>query len=162
MSAGSTSKRIWGTHCVHMLRVAQHHMREGQLLTQTQEEMLLIGGFGLFWLGTPGPVPVSYPSPSTFLFSPPPLSFDHRRKYGIYAFVRVLGSLAIDVESDHTSQVIKCVLGLRKSDTYSFSSTRPFPFCSLACGPVVVKATVTDFGGIGCSVQTPDPYFQLC
>jgi len=30
--------------------VAQHHMREGQMLTQTQEEMILIGGFGLFWL----------------------------------------------------------------------------------------------------------------
>jgi len=30
--------------------VAQHHMREGHLLTQTQEEMILIGGFGLFWI----------------------------------------------------------------------------------------------------------------
>ena len=36
-------------------RVAQHHMREGHLLTQTQEEMILIGGFGLFWLGTSSP-----------------------------------------------------------------------------------------------------------
>ena len=44
------------TYDVHLFRVAQHHMREGQLLTQTQEEMLLIGGFGLFWLGTSGPV----------------------------------------------------------------------------------------------------------
>lgn len=37
---------------VHVSRVAQHHVREGHLLTQTQEEMILIGGFGLFWLGT--------------------------------------------------------------------------------------------------------------
>lgn len=28
-----------------------HHRREGQLLTQTQEEMVLIVGFGLFWMG---------------------------------------------------------------------------------------------------------------
>jgi hypothetical protein len=28
-----------------------HHKRNGQLLTQGQEEILLIGGFGLFWVG---------------------------------------------------------------------------------------------------------------
>ena len=28
-----------------------HHRREGQLMTQTQEEMVLICGFGLFWIG---------------------------------------------------------------------------------------------------------------
>lgn len=28
-----------------------HHRREGQLMTQTQEEMALICGFGLFWIG---------------------------------------------------------------------------------------------------------------
>ncbi|KAK0486986.1 hypothetical protein EDD18DRAFT_656303 [Armillaria luteobubalina] len=28
-----------------------HHRREGQLLTQTQEEMILIAGLGLFWVG---------------------------------------------------------------------------------------------------------------
>lgn len=32
--------------------VGMHHAREGQVMTQTQEEMVLIGGFGLFWLGT--------------------------------------------------------------------------------------------------------------
>jgi len=30
--------------------VAQHHLREGQLLTEGQEELIIIGGFGLFWL----------------------------------------------------------------------------------------------------------------
>ncbi|KAH8094789.1 hypothetical protein BXZ70DRAFT_946067 [Cristinia sonorae] len=29
--------------------VVSHHRREGHLLTQTQEEMILIGAFGLFW-----------------------------------------------------------------------------------------------------------------
>jgi len=33
-----------------MFLVITHHRRQGQLLTQTQEEMLLIGGFGLFWM----------------------------------------------------------------------------------------------------------------
>ncbi|KAL1747445.1 hypothetical protein HDZ31DRAFT_72215 [Schizophyllum fasciatum] len=33
-----------------MVLVTLHHRREGHLLTQTQEEMMLIGGFGLFWL----------------------------------------------------------------------------------------------------------------
>ena len=28
-----------------------HHRREGHLLTQTQEEMVLIAGFALFWMG---------------------------------------------------------------------------------------------------------------
>ncbi|TCD66993.1 hypothetical protein EIP91_000673 [Steccherinum ochraceum] len=32
--------------------VVTHHRREGQVLTQTQEEMLLIGAFGLFWFGS--------------------------------------------------------------------------------------------------------------
>lgn len=35
-----------------MLLVMLHHRREGQLLTQTQEEMVLIAGFGLFWVAT--------------------------------------------------------------------------------------------------------------
>lgn len=30
--------------------VTQHHLREGQVLTEAQEELILIGGFGLFWL----------------------------------------------------------------------------------------------------------------
>jgi len=30
--------------------VTMHHRREGRLLTQTQEEMVLICGFGLFWI----------------------------------------------------------------------------------------------------------------
>ncbi|KAG7096946.1 hypothetical protein E1B28_004344 [Marasmius oreades] len=33
-----------------MFLVSFHHRREGHVLTQTQEEMVLIGGFGLFWL----------------------------------------------------------------------------------------------------------------
>jgi len=33
-----------------MFLVTMHHRREGHLLTQTQEEILLIGGFGLFWM----------------------------------------------------------------------------------------------------------------
>ncbi|KAK0190921.1 hypothetical protein F5146DRAFT_1046321 [Armillaria mellea] len=33
-----------------MLLVMLHHRREGQLLTHTQEEMILIAGFGLFWV----------------------------------------------------------------------------------------------------------------
>ncbi|KAJ8086636.1 ubiquitin-conjugating enzyme E2 H [Marasmius tenuissimus] len=33
-----------------MVLVSMHHRREGHILTQTQEEMVLIGGFGLFWL----------------------------------------------------------------------------------------------------------------
>ena len=28
-----------------------HHNREGHLMTQTQEEMVLIGSFALFWMG---------------------------------------------------------------------------------------------------------------
>lgn len=28
-----------------------HHRMEGQLLTQTQEEAVLIGGFALLWIG---------------------------------------------------------------------------------------------------------------
>jgi hypothetical protein len=52
---------MYVTYCVDVCRVSQHHMREGHLLTQTQEEMILIGGFGLFWLGTFGPVPVLCP-----------------------------------------------------------------------------------------------------
>ncbi|KAK0242798.1 hypothetical protein EDD85DRAFT_303274 [Armillaria nabsnona] len=37
-----------------MLLVMLHHRHEGQLLTQTQEEMILIAGFGLFWVGRAG------------------------------------------------------------------------------------------------------------
>lgn len=33
-----------------MFLVTLHHRREGHLLTQGQEEILLIGGFGLFWV----------------------------------------------------------------------------------------------------------------
>ncbi|KAF9259528.1 hypothetical protein L218DRAFT_874634 [Marasmius fiardii PR-910] len=33
-----------------MFMVSVHHHREGHVLTQTQAEMVLIGGFGLFWL----------------------------------------------------------------------------------------------------------------
>ncbi|TRM67577.1 hypothetical protein BD626DRAFT_479200 [Schizophyllum amplum] len=33
-----------------MVLVTLHHRQEGHLLTQNQEEMMLIGGFGLFWL----------------------------------------------------------------------------------------------------------------
>lgn len=33
-----------------MFMVTMHHRREGGLLTQTQEEMVLICGFGLFWI----------------------------------------------------------------------------------------------------------------
>lgn len=29
--------------------VVTHHRRDGQLLTQLQEEMILVGAFGLFW-----------------------------------------------------------------------------------------------------------------
>lgn len=50
-------------------RVAQHHMREGEMLTEAQEELIFIGGFGLFWLGTSGLTPVWYPP--AFLSSPP-------------------------------------------------------------------------------------------
>jgi len=33
-----------------MVLVAHHHRREGGLLTQPQEEMILIGAVGLFWI----------------------------------------------------------------------------------------------------------------
>ncbi|KAF8076403.1 hypothetical protein FPV67DRAFT_1406461, partial [Lyophyllum atratum] len=39
--------------CSMMFLVTMHHRRDGQLLTQTQEEMVLICGFGLFWIGEP-------------------------------------------------------------------------------------------------------------
>lgn len=32
-----------------------HHQRGGRMMTQTQEEMILIGAFGLFWLCTSSP-----------------------------------------------------------------------------------------------------------
>jgi len=38
--------------CSMMFLVTMHHRRDGQLLTQTQEEMVLICGFGLFWIAT--------------------------------------------------------------------------------------------------------------
>jgi len=31
--------------------VMLHHRKEGQVLTESQEEFILIGVFGLFWLG---------------------------------------------------------------------------------------------------------------
>ncbi|KAH9077357.1 hypothetical protein EDB83DRAFT_2349659 [Lactarius deliciosus] len=34
-----------------MIFVVTHHRRNGQVLTQDQEEMILIGAFGLFWFG---------------------------------------------------------------------------------------------------------------
>jgi len=33
-----------------MVMIAHHHRREGGLLTQPQEEMILMGAFGLFWI----------------------------------------------------------------------------------------------------------------
>ncbi|KAF9464604.1 hypothetical protein BDZ94DRAFT_1161622 [Collybia nuda] len=33
-----------------MFLVTMHHRRDGQMLTRTQEEMVLICGFGLFWM----------------------------------------------------------------------------------------------------------------
>ena len=35
--------------CYHS--IVTHHRRNGQVLTQDQEEMILIGAFGLFWFG---------------------------------------------------------------------------------------------------------------
>ncbi|KAH0587544.1 hypothetical protein J132_08475 [Termitomyces sp. J132] len=35
-----------------MFLVTMHHRRQGELLSQTQEEMVLICGFGLFWIAT--------------------------------------------------------------------------------------------------------------
>jgi hypothetical protein len=148
---------------VHVFRVAQHHMREGQMLTQTQEEMLLIGGFGLFWLGTSGPVPVPYSS--AFLSSPSLFLLDYQ-----------LGCTFLPVRSDprrvvlnqinfvltHARRVIKCVLISRETHTHPLLSKSPSPSYPLTCGPVIVKTTVTNLGGIGRSVQTSDPYFQLC
>jgi hypothetical protein len=34
-----------------MFMITLQHRREAHLLTQTQEEMALIAGFGLFWIG---------------------------------------------------------------------------------------------------------------
>jgi len=31
--------------------IVAHHRRSGQVFTQDQEEMILIGAFGLFWFG---------------------------------------------------------------------------------------------------------------
>ena len=33
------------------LSIVAHHRRSGQVFTQDQEEMILIGAFGLFWFG---------------------------------------------------------------------------------------------------------------
>ncbi|KAJ6599053.1 hypothetical protein DFH09DRAFT_902085, partial [Mycena vulgaris] len=44
-----TSVAILGVSGVIFL-ITMHHRREGHLLTQTQEEMLLIACFGLFWM----------------------------------------------------------------------------------------------------------------
>ena len=33
--------------------IVTHHRRNGQVLTQDQEEMILIGAVGLFWFGKP-------------------------------------------------------------------------------------------------------------
>ncbi|KDQ64513.1 hypothetical protein JAAARDRAFT_28151 [Jaapia argillacea MUCL 33604] len=35
--------------CSLMVLVVAHHRRHGEVLSQTQEEMILIGAFGLFW-----------------------------------------------------------------------------------------------------------------
>jgi len=44
-----TSIAIIALSAIMLITVAHHH-RRGQAMTQTQEEMLLIGAFGLFWL----------------------------------------------------------------------------------------------------------------
>ncbi len=41
----------WQKRYSTLFRVTMHHRREGHLLTQSQEEMVLIGGFGLFFMG---------------------------------------------------------------------------------------------------------------
>ncbi|KAF8484295.1 hypothetical protein JB92DRAFT_3029858 [Gautieria morchelliformis] len=48
-SLTSTSVAILALSSLAIMTVA-HHTRQGQVMTQTQEEMLLIGAFGLFWL----------------------------------------------------------------------------------------------------------------
>ncbi|KIJ56674.1 hypothetical protein M422DRAFT_22828 [Sphaerobolus stellatus SS14] len=48
-SMTSTSVSILALSSLAIMIVA-HHTRQGQIMTQTQEEMLLIGAFGLFWL----------------------------------------------------------------------------------------------------------------
>lgn len=48
-SLTSTSVAILALSSLAIMIVA-HHTRQGQIMTQTQEEMLLIGAFGLFWL----------------------------------------------------------------------------------------------------------------
>ena len=35
-----------------MCSVVMHHRQDGRFLSQTQEELILIGAFGLFCLGT--------------------------------------------------------------------------------------------------------------
>lgn len=35
----------------YLFRVIMHHRRDAQLLTQSQEEMVLISSFALFWIG---------------------------------------------------------------------------------------------------------------
>lgn len=76
-------------------RVAQHHLREGQMLTQTQEELILIGGFGLLWLGTPVLVfHLSIPP------SPPSLSFTCL-SVKMRASVRKPGSMEIVVNQTY-------------------------------------------------------------
>ncbi|TFK75895.1 hypothetical protein BDN72DRAFT_831336 [Pluteus cervinus] len=58
------TKLLTSTHALHitqtsvailaltglMFLVAQHHRREGHLMTQTQEEVVLIVGLALFWI----------------------------------------------------------------------------------------------------------------
>jgi hypothetical protein len=35
----------------YLLSIVAHHRRNGQVFTQDQEELILIGAFGLFWFG---------------------------------------------------------------------------------------------------------------
>ena len=136
-----------------MFRVAQHHMREGQLLTQTQEEMILIGGFGLFWLGTyvrpwPGLVP--------FALLSFPLSTCSTVDGGGY-FCPTYSSRPNLCWSAQTGRSRVCLFLMKSAPIPSSPESPPY-FCPCACGPVVLRAAVTDLGGIGRFVQTS--YFQ--
>ena len=126
------------TYGVHLFRVAQHHMREGQLLTQTQEEMLLIGGFGLFWLGTSGPVPVLCSRALLSSPSPPCLISNGSAHSHSGPWRLVLDQISIVLI--HATRVIKCVPLFRVKPTPTISySTSPSPSYPFTCGPVIVK-----------------------
>ena len=63
--------------------------------------------------------------------------------------------------SDPCLRAIMCVLASRKANVLS-SRDSPLVSIPCACGPVILRATVTDLGGTGRFVQTPDPHFQPC